>query len=186
MAIYYKSGVAWQNMALDFYPVGSFYQSLLDVSPAEMFGGTWNKIFTGDTYTSYEGIVCNNNDIVTYQKWDDIIAKGEIRSGVVRIRVYRPANVSSARLESAPNSNSIMATIDSNWAPLEEFSTTIGYLNDGSWVTLSIDADGNVRIWARYCPTTYTTVSQFDGTVVYPVKALSPTNSNVIIWQRVA
>lgn len=186
MAIYYKANSTWQNMALDFYPIGSFYQSLSNISPAEVFGGNWNEIFTDDIYTSYEGLVCNNNNIVTYQKWDDIIATGEIRSGVVKIRIYRPPNASSARLNPQPDSGSIMATIDSDWAPVTDFSTTIGYLNDGSWVTVSIDADGNIRVWARYCPNEYATVSQFDGTIVYPLKSLNSSNTNVRIWQRIS
>lgn len=186
MAIYYKANSTWQNMALDFYPVGSFYQSLSDISPAEVFGGNWNEILTNDIYTSYEGIVCSNNDIVTYQKWEDIVAKGEIRSGVVKVRVYRNHNTSLARLNNSPDSDSIIATIDSNWAPPTDISATIGYLNDGSWVTLSIDPNGNIRVWARYCPSEYTTVSQFDGTIVYPLKALNSSNTDVRVWQRIS
>lgn len=35
---------AWYNMAIDAYPVGSYYISANDTSPAELFGGTWHRI----------------------------------------------------------------------------------------------------------------------------------------------
>lgn len=43
---YYYSGAwsAWTNSALDAYPVGSYYISANDTSPASLFGGTWHRI----------------------------------------------------------------------------------------------------------------------------------------------
>lgn len=43
---YYASGAwsAWNNSALDAYPVGSYYISGNSTSPASLFGGTWHRI----------------------------------------------------------------------------------------------------------------------------------------------
>lgn len=43
---YYASGAwsPWQSQALEAYPVGSYYISHVDTSPASLFGGTWHRI----------------------------------------------------------------------------------------------------------------------------------------------
>lgn len=173
-------------MALEFYPIGSFYHGTMETSPAELMGGTWNRIFTN--YTTYEGLVSNAGAVVTYQKWEDIVITGEVRSGVVKIRAYRGVSSSPALLKPSPSdSDSLMGGISTTWAPSTDIHVVIGYLSDGSWVTLSVYPNGDVRIWARYSTSSAgSTVSQFDGTVVYPVKSLNPTNAPTVIWKRIS
>lgn len=53
---YLRGDGTWEKPALQFYPVGSVYISVNNVSPASMFGGTWQQIKdrfllgVGDTY----------------------------------------------------------------------------------------------------------------------------------------
>lgn len=185
MSVYYQKNNTWTNMALEFYPIGSFYQGTSETSPAEIMGGTWNRVFTN--YTTYEGLLSNAGAVVTNQRWEDIVITGSVRSGVANIRAYRAASSSSALISSNPNdSSSIMGSIDTTWAPTTDIHIVIGYLSDGSWLTLSVYPNGDVRIWARFCPSSNTSVSQFDGTVVYPVKSLNPTNAPTVIWKRIS
>ena len=57
----YKTGStwgAWSNSLLDAHPVGSYYISDVNTSPATLFGGTWSQVkdtfllTAGDTYTA--------------------------------------------------------------------------------------------------------------------------------------
>lgn len=52
MTIYYKLNSAWQNMALDFYPIGSFFISYNNISPADLFGGNWTQITSKFLYAA--------------------------------------------------------------------------------------------------------------------------------------
>lgn len=42
--MYIKSNGLWKKLALIAYPVGSVYMSVEDTSPADLFGGEWDKI----------------------------------------------------------------------------------------------------------------------------------------------
>lgn len=45
--IKYKNSNNWVNAALAFYPVGAIYLSYTNVTPADLFGGTWTAINNG-------------------------------------------------------------------------------------------------------------------------------------------
>ena len=181
MSIYYKQDSAWSNMALDFYPVGSFYQGD-ETSPAEMLGGTWTRVFTNPTV--YEGLLSNLNNIISSQRWDNINIKGYARGGSILVYIWCSTNTSNILIHPIPNNDAIIGTVDTNWRPEVDTEVVIGYLSDGGWLTLTIRPDGNIYLWSRYSPQNIT-IAGFGGSISYPVKQLS-TNATTVIWKRTA
>lgn len=182
MSIYYKNAGSWNNMALDFYPVGSFYQGG-ETSPAEIFSGTWVRVFSNPTL--YEGLLSNLNNVISNQRWPDILVQGYVRSGTVTINVARNSSTASAVIQNTPDSNAIVGTIAGEWRPQLRLDCMMGTVQNGSgWLTLTIDPNGSIYVWSRYSASAVT-VAGFSGTLSYPVKQLGA-NSTTVIWKRIS
>lgn len=89
MSVMYKNGSSWANLMLQAYPVGAFYFSYSDISPASLFGGTWSAVtgrflyMNAGTGTGGNNTVSHNHGLTTSAAEVVVNANGTI--GVGRI-----------------------------------------------------------------------------------------------------
>ena len=65
MSVMYKNGSSWANLMLQAYPVGAFYFSYSDTSPASLFGGTWSAV-TGRFLYMNAGTDTGGNNTISH------------------------------------------------------------------------------------------------------------------------
>lgn len=141
--LYYKDDSdTWVN-ALDLiYPVHSIYMSIDESTPADLFGGTWNK---EDKITLSN---FNRINITESQQWNDISFSAFYQNGVVTAAASAGSSTQSIVIGPAPRPT-LIGSIKQQYAPYYRMEQMVG-VQDGIWIYMSVRPDAKVYLYTLF------------------------------------